>query len=117
MPENNLARLLQRFSHTALSHAAALDRLDAAAADRSAAILTRLFQAIIAHGIDGRERLLGLLDSDRPVVAGMAAVYSLRYNPGRCRPVLASLARQPGLLGFRAAAALDRWDNGEWDLD
>ncbi|HEY5975954.1 MAG TPA: hypothetical protein VIU41_14560, partial [Geobacteraceae bacterium] len=72
-----------------MSHAAALDRFDTAAADRAATILTGLFSAIIAYGTEGREGLLGLIDSDQPIVAGMAAVYSLRYNQGRSRPVLA----------------------------
>jgi hypothetical protein len=71
---------------------------------------------MVAAGLPGQEWLLSLLDDERLPVAGMAAVYGMRSNPDRCVTVLCHIAREPGLLGFRAAAALERWKAGDWDL-
>jgi hypothetical protein len=61
------------------------------------------------------ERLLELVDSADPAVAGMAAVYAIRMDTGRCLAALRRVAAEPGLLGFRAAMAIQRWESGEWE--
>ena len=114
MTDDRISRLLERFARAAVSHNDAIERLDEQAAFRAVASLDRLFAAIAAEGESGREALLSLTGSPLPAVAGMAAVYLLPYYPARCRQVLAELATHPGLIGFRAGAALDRWDRGEW---
>lgn len=109
--------LVEEFAEAAEVHFEAVEALDEEQVNRQAERLARLFKEIIQQGGEGREALLALVDSKNPAVAGMAAVYSLRYSPVRCEALLKQLASQPGLLGFRAGAALQRWAEGEWQLE
>jgi len=113
--EARLQRLLHRFARAALAHQAALEALDAKQADTQARLLAALHEAIVNSGEQGLEKLLELVSSSDPVVAGMAAVYSIRQDSGRCLATLRRVAGEPGLLGFRAGVALERWESGEWD--
>jgi len=56
------------------------------------------------------------LTEDEPA-AGMAAAYSLKYDPDRSLTVLKRLAKDPGLLGFEASETIKRWKSGEWQLE
>lgn len=115
--DENLERIILRFACAAARHNAALEAMDEAEANRQAVLISRLFANIVAHGIAGRAGLLVLLKSDQPPVAGMAAVYSLRHAPQEALPVLRRIAGEPGLLGFRAGMAIERWERGEWEID
>lgn len=117
MTDERLARLLRRFAVAAQAHAAAMEAMDEEGAKRHAAVIHRLYREIVGVGEAGKEELLALTGSSRKEVAGMAAVYSLRFGPERCVAVLRRLAAEPGLLGFRAGVALERWERGEWDLE
>ena len=116
MTDDRLSRLLHRFAAAAESHAAAMESMDEEKANRHAFVLQGLYREIVLAGDVGRNELLALVDSDRKAVAGMAAVYSLRYCPGRAVAVLRTLSAEEGLLGFRAGMAVDRWERGEWNL-
>ncbi len=109
--------LVEEFAEAADLHFEAVEALDEEQANRQAVRLARLFKDIVLQGEEGREALLVLIDSKNLAVAGMAAVYSLRYSPARCEALLKQLASQPGLLGFRAGAALQRWADGDWPLE
>src|SRR5664279_1075401 len=113
MTGEKLSLLIRRFAITAQAHQAALEDMDEDRAKAHARVISGLFAAITREGDAGREALLALLDSESQVVAGMAAVFSLRYNPSRSIRVLRQLADQEGLLGFRASVAIERWENGE----
>jgi len=115
MNDEKLSLLIRRFSIAVQAHQAAIEEMDEDRANAHARIIGGLYAAIIREGDIGRESLLALLVSDNQVVAGMAAVYSLRYNPSRSLDVLRRLADRGGLLGFRASVAIERWENGEWD--
>jgi len=117
MTDNRLIRLLHRFAAAAEAHAAALEAMDGEKANRHGLVLQGLHREIVLMGNGGRDALLALGDSGRKEVAGMAAVYSLRYAPERAVAVLRRLAAEEGLLGFRAGMALERWERGEWDLE
>jgi hypothetical protein len=112
MNNEKLSLLLCRFAVAAQAHQSALEEMDEDRADAHARIISGLYSAIICEGNAGREALLTLLDSESQVVAGMAAVFSLRYNPTRSLEVLHRLADKEGLLGFRASVAIERWENG-----
>ena len=112
---HTVRQLLQRFASAASAHHAALEAMDAGRADQHARMTGALHTAIMAAGAPGREQFLSLLDHPDPVVAGMAAVYLITDASERSLTTLRRLAAEPGLLGFRAAAAIDRWHNGEWD--
>jgi hypothetical protein len=114
MNKTRLDKQLQRFAIAAVAHYAALEAMDAEGAGQHARMTGALYEAIMAEGAAGKERFLSLLDHPDPVVAGMAAVYVITSETGPSLATLERLAREPGLLGFRAAAAIDRWRNGEW---
>jgi hypothetical protein len=115
MNDERLSLLIRRFAIAAQAHQAALEDMDEDRANAHARVISGLYAAILREGDVGREALLALLDSESQVVAGMAAVYSLRYNPSRSLGVLRLLADREGLLGFRASVAIERWESGEWD--
>ena len=116
MADERVARLVRRFAVAARAHHAALETLDESGANTHARVIAGLFAAISATGEDGREALLLLVESPDPAVAGMAAVYSLRYRPEPCLTLLRGVATGKGLLAFRAAGALTLWEAGEWEL-
>jgi len=115
MNNGKLSLLLCRFAVAAQAHQSALEEMDEDRANAHARVISGLYATIIREGDVGREALLSLLDSESPLVAGMAAVFSLRYNPTRSLEVLHRLADKEGLLGFRASVAIERWNKGEWD--
>ena len=68
----------------------------------------------MAEGAAGKERFLSLLAHPDPAVAGMAAVYVISSDTEQSLATLRRLEKEPGLLGFRATAAIVRWQKGEW---
>jgi hypothetical protein len=111
--DDRLERLLKRFAVAARAHHAALEALDAERTEAQARMIAGLHEALVREG--KQELLLDLVDSPDPVVAGMAAVYSIRLDTGRCLAALRRVAKEPGLLGFRAGMAIERWESGEWE--
>lgn len=114
MEISQLDRLIIRFARSARSHAHAMETLDEEKASREADILARLAASILAEGEDGESTLEALALSPEPTVAGMAAVFLLKCKPEQALSVLRMVAREPTLIGFRAACAIERWEKGEW---
>lgn len=110
--QDKVATLVAWFAKAAVRHAEAVAAMQEEAASAQVECLDRFFAALNREG--GLERFLVLLDHEDSEVAGMAAVYALRQAPERCRATLGKIAEMPGLIGFRAQAALERWDSGEW---
>ena len=114
MPDDRLALLLKRFSVAAAAHHEALEALDEARANAQIRMVAGLYEALLREGAIGREGLLALVGDATPAVAGMAAVYLLHLYPDRCLAALRRVAGEPGLLGFRAMVAVERWEAGDW---
>lgn len=112
MPDK-LSLLLKRFAVAAVAHYEALEEMDEVRANAQARMVAALHGALIAEGQAGHDGLLALTEDTNPVVAGMAAVYTIHLYPDRCLPVLRKIAKEPGLLGFRASVAVERWEEGE----
>lgn len=110
-----LDRLLKRFAVIARAHHEAIESMDAERAETQARMISALYETLVREGQQGEERLLDLVDSLDPIVAGMAAVYSIRRDTERCLAALHRVAKEPGLLGFRAEMAIQRWESGEWE--
>ncbi len=106
--ETRLERLLHRFALAARAHHAAMESLDEERAAAQARMIAGLHQALMKEGGHAGERLLDLVDSPDPIVAGMAAVYSLRVDTSRSLAALHRVSNEPGLLGFRAEVAIAR---------
>lgn len=115
MQQDKVTKLIEWFVKAALRHAEAIEALREEMAAVQVASLNRFFKALKAEE-GGMSRFFLLLEHENPVVSGMSAVYALSEAPERCRPVLVRLAQEPGLIGFRAQIALQRWDAGEWQL-
>ena len=86
-------------------------------ANREVARIRSAFRQLVKEGVPGREALLSLLNSQTASVAAMAAAYSLGYNAEQSLPILAQIAKEPGLIGFEAEQAIQRWNGGEWHLE
>jgi hypothetical protein len=116
MNNDHLTRLLQRFAAAVEAHSRALEEMDEAGANRHAIVVCRLRESIVAApgGVAG---LLSLLVHGRPEVRGMAALQLLPLHPDPALAVLRQLAGLPGLMGFRASVALERWEKGERGSD
>lgn len=112
LQQDKVDKLVGWFVKAALRHAAAIEAMQETAAAAQADDLTRFYKAIRCER--GTDRFLTLLDHPDAAVSGMAAVYAMREDPERCCAVLAKLAQVPGLIGFRAQVALQRWQAGEW---
>ncbi|MBJ6750682.1 hypothetical protein [Geomonas anaerohicana] len=108
-----VTKLVGWFAKAAVRHAEALEAMAEDLAAAEVADLTRYYRALQREG--GVAELLRLLDDPNPVIAGMVAVYAMREAPERCVAVLTLIAREPGLIGFRAQTALERWESGDWD--
>jgi hypothetical protein len=115
MQDDKFERLLSRFSAAATAHHEALEAMDEERANIHARMIAGLYNALRSEGEYGRAGLLVLLDNDSPVVAGMAAVYSMNTNPDLCLAVLRRVAAEPGLLGFRASVVVEHWESGTWE--
>lgn len=112
LQEEKMTKLIGWFVKAALRHAEAIEALEDGLAAAQMQDLNRYYSALQREG--GVERFLELLDHEDPNVAGMAAVYAMRAAPERCSAALVRVSKLPGLIGFRAQAALDRWERGEW---
>jgi hypothetical protein len=110
--QEKVAKLVEWFAKAAVRHAEAVEAMQEEAASVQVGELNRFYAALKRE--NGLELFMVLLDSDNPAIAGMAAVYAMRAAPVRCKAVLARVATEPGLLGFRAQVALERWESGEW---
>ncbi len=72
----------------------------------------------ISMGEVGKQALLQLTRSNRPELALMAAIYSMRYRPEQCLEVLRKLSSQEiPHISFTAKIAIDDWSNNDWNLD
>ena len=114
MQRDRVVKLIEWFVKAALRHADAIEGMQEEMAALQVASLTKYYEALLAEE-EGLQKLLLLLDDQNPYIAGMVAVYGLPQAPELCRPVLVRLATAPGLIGFRAQIALQRWDDGEWE--
>jgi hypothetical protein len=110
--QDKVEKLVDWFAKAAARHAEAIEAMHEEAASIQVESLNRFYAAI--ERAEGLPQFLRLLDNADPAVSGMAAVYAMREDPERCQPVLRGLAALPGLIGFRAQAALDRWESGDW---
>ncbi|QXE92858.1 hypothetical protein KP001_10220 [Geomonas subterranea] len=106
-------KLVGWFAKAASRHAEAMEAMAEEVAAAEVADLDRFYRALQREG--GMAELLLLLEDPDPVVAGMVAVYAMPEAPEPCVARLTLIAGEPGLIGFRAQAALERWERGEWE--
>lgn len=76
-----------------------------------------MFLKIAKVGEEARNALLSLTDGEDIAVAAMVAVYSLKHNPERSLATLRRIAKESGIIGFEAEQAIQRWENGDWQIE
>jgi carbamate kinase len=117
MTARDIERRIENFVKAARAHYAATLAGDHEKVNAQAKSLQRAFQEIVALGDVGRDALLVKAENEEVAVAAMAAVYSLRHNTAKAIEILRHIAMQPGLIGFEAQQALQRWEEGSWQLE
>ncbi len=109
--------LVRSFVVAAENHHAATLTGDYKRTNREADHIHAAFLKLRELGPAAREALIQVALTGLEPAAGMAATYSLKYDPDRSLAVLKRLAKAPGILGFGASEAIKRWKSGEWQLE
>ncbi len=117
MTEKKIDELINKFSLAARRHYEASLVGDWNTANQNAVVIRHIVKKLNSFGEEGRKALLDQTENQEPSVSAMAAVYSLKYDPEKSVNVLTEIAKEPGLIGFEAIQALQRWKEGEWKLD
>ena len=117
MTEQKIEVLVEKFIRAAKNHYVASLAGDWIIANREAKTIRKTIKKIKDLGENAREALLVQTESKDLAVSAMAAVYSLNYAPEESISVLTRIAKEPGLIGFEADQALQRWKEGEWNLE
>ena len=117
MTEQMVEELIEKFVQAAKSHYVASLAGDWRTANKEAAKIRKTIKTLRSHGENAREALLAQTDNQDLSVSAMAAAYSLKYAPEKSISVLIRIAKEPGLIGFEAGQALQRWKEGEWNLE
>ncbi len=109
--------LVRQFAENVAAQTEAIRRGDANSGNKHAKRYIRAFEVLRSLGDQGRDGLVPLMFEGRDDVRAMAAAFLLRYRHDDAWQVLQSLARGEGFVAFSAAAALERWEEGDWQLD
>lgn len=112
MSSDRLDRTVQRLVAAVQAHSRSLEEMDQQGAERHAAMMLRLLEAVMARE-EGVRSLRSLMEHAAPEVRGVAALHLLPHDSAAALEVLRQLALLPGLMGFRASVALERWERGE----
>jgi hypothetical protein len=109
--------LVARFADAVIAESDAMERGDVETATSWVEEYVAAFNALRLHGDKGRAALTSLFSHERAEVRVTAAAFLLRYCHDRARAVLEAEAKGTALLAFEAAQALERWEEGTWQLD
>ncbi len=117
MEELMIKSLIDSFSNSAKTHYLATINGDWKTANKEISKLRHVFKEICKINEPARKKLLVLTENDDLAIASMAALYSLKYDPEKCISILKKIANEPGILGFQAIHAIQRWNEGKWNLE
>lgn len=117
MENFKIKSLIDSFSRAAKNQYLASINGDWKTANKEISTLRQVFNKICKINEPARKKLLTLTESDDLAVASMAAFYSLKYDPDKSISILKKIAEEPGLIGFQATQAIQRWNEGKWDLE
>jgi hypothetical protein len=110
-------RLVQQFAENVALQTDAIWRGNSSGGNRYAKRYIKAFAELRKLGDRGRDALLPLFQYPRPDVRVAAAACLLRHREAEARAVLEEAARGKGLVAFEAEQALERWNEGTWNLD
>jgi len=109
---------VDRFAHNVIEQKKWISRGDSRAANQCANALLKAFKKICnIYGDEGREALSSLFEHETRAVRSMAAAFLLRYKHEEAKAVLREIGRGKGLVALGARECINRWEEGEWELD
>jgi hypothetical protein len=114
---NDIPVLVREFADCVTAQSEAIASGDPDKGNEFARRYVRAFHSLRTLGDAGLDALAGLLRDERACVRITAAAFLLRHNGEEARRVLQTEAAGRGLLAFSAAQALQRWEDGTWNLD
>lgn len=118
MTMKQIDRLISDFKQAAKKHHSVTMSGNSRQVNRQAKRIHRTFLRIVKIGESARKELLAQIDNEDDAVALMAATYSLKYDPEKSKAKLRQLARDnKGIIGFEAEQAIQRWEEGMWQLE
>ena len=109
--------LVDEFAESVVQQTECIRRGDARTGNRYAKRRIAVFNELRKIGDAGRDALASLLTHDRSDVRVMAAAFLLRYKTKEALAVLKSEAESAGISAFGASQAIQRWEEGDWNLD
>lgn len=115
--EVKIQKIVAMFADATRKHYEATMRGDWRQTNKHAKRIATAFRSITETGEEARNALLQLAQSDDDVVASMAAAFSLKYATEEAKLTLRRIAKRNDLLGFEAEQALQRWEEGTWQLE
>jgi len=113
----NIEALIQEFGDCVAAQSRCIEEGDAKTGNAYAERYAAAFDQLRKYGNAGRNALAMLMDDGRADVRVMAAAFLLRHSEEKALSVLRREAQAPGLVGFGAEQALERWKDGTWSLD
>ncbi len=115
---DQLQRLVSEFAESVIRQTEEIGRGDAETGNKHAKRYIKAFQQLRELGDTGRDALASLFDDERADVRAMAAAFLLRYETNESMRVLREVATSgKGLAAFGAEQAIQRWEEGDWNLD
>jgi len=109
-----VAELIRLFRDAARQHSQATLEGDHRVANRAVDQITKIFAQIRRQGVEARQALLEVAVGGDLLEAGLAATYSMKFDPERSLAVLKRLSKDKSILGLTASYAVKRWESGEW---
>ncbi len=114
---SKLGSLVDEFGDCVAAQSKCIEQGDATMGNKCAQRYLKAFRRLRSHGNAGRDALAALLNDPRADVRVMAAAFLLRHSEEKAKVVLSAEAEGSGLVAFGARQALERWNDGTWDLD
>ncbi len=109
--------IIELFSISAKNHYLATIKGDWKTANKEISKLREVYKKICKINGSARKELLILTENNDLAIASMAAFYSLNYDPEKSISILEKISNEPGIIGFQAKQAIQRWNEGKWDLE
>ncbi len=117
MTSQEVDKVVSAFAEAAKLHYQAILAGNYKVTNKHAKAIEKAFRKIAAMGPEARQALLDKVDDGDSAVAVMAATFSLKFDTERALNALRRISSDPGLMGLRAQQAIQRWEEGTWQLE
>ena len=77
----------------------------------------KCYEEIKKLGEDAKRKMLILLEHENDSVKTMAATFLLRTYTDKALQILNQISKRKDIIGFEAKQAIERWEEGTWNLD